>query len=174
MKLIEAMKSIKRIQNRIEAKNSKIREHAARLENEEEHYTREDVQRMVQSNIDSIAEIARARLAITATNLATSVTIKIGDEHVTKPIAYWILRRRELADLERSVIGSLNDRNLQPVAYKIENKEGPDEVGVHNVVRNFSIKGRDERMSALSEEPALIDAALEIANATTDLVEVTL
>ena len=169
MRLIEAMKALKRLTAKVRDLRNKIRDHCAILEDEDHPYPEPDkeVAGWRQAAVDTIAEIARLRMAITRTNLRTNVTIEIGGKAISKPIAYWVLRRRELSAMESLVWSSLTDRGLKPKAYD----KGDGEVGVHQVRRFYSAKERDEQLSELSEEPMLIDAALEIANAVTELDE---
>lgn len=174
MRLIEAMKALKRLSEKVTDLRSKITTHCAILEHEEPPYGAEQratVDGWRQSAVDTIAEIARLRMAITRTNLQTAITVTIGDKAITKPLAYWVLRRRELAQMEAQLWFALSDRGLKPQAYKTTDENGHEQVGLHQIVRFFDIKQRDSKLSDLREEPALIDAALEIANATTELIE---
>lgn len=169
MKIIEAMKSIKRLREKHQGLVSKIKANAAILDRDKPTYEDQDatVAGWIQAAQDVSKEIASLRMAITRTNDKTDVTIELSGKSVTKPIAYWILRRRELISCDIEVFSALTDRGLTPVAYT-----DADGIGkVSNVRRFFSPTRRDEMLSALSEERHFIDSALEIVNATTDIIE---
>lgn len=168
MKIIEAMKRIKHLKTKVEDLVNKVRAHCALTADIAPTYEDQKAQvaEWVQSARDTIEEIARLRMAITRTNDRVLVPIKIGEKEVSKPIAYWILRRRELAQMEKAVYGSLTDRGLKPVVYEDDEKRPQ----LHQIVRFFDVKARDTRLDQLREEPSLIDAALEMVNATTDIV----
>ncbi len=169
LKLIEGMKALKRLTQKVHDLAEKIKANCALLEDEKPPYPDQTgtVAGWRQSAVDTLAEIARLRMAITRTNLATAVPIDFGGTIVTKPIAYWVARRRELCGLETTIYRALSDRGLKPRAYQ---KDGTGEIGVYQIVRFFDPAARDKRLEILRDEPGLIDAALEMANAMTDLI----
>ena len=106
--------------------------------------------------------------AIARTNLQTVVAIDLGDGHKpTKTIAEWVWRRREYAAIDLATWSKLTDRGL---------KEGnlPTTTGQATPVtieRHYDPKQRDQMMAEYRNEPHAIDAALEVVNAVTELVE---
>jgi hypothetical protein len=173
VKLIEALKKRKDLFKKAEDLRDKVKKNSAYYNYETPPYenpTRQ-VRDWIQAHQDILKEILRLDIAIQRTNLETQVTIllpdgKGGDIEVTKSIAEWIHRRRELAQMELLMWQGLTDRNL---------KEGTiiDSMGEKKevkIVRNYSPEERDNKVSALYSEPSTIDARLEIVNAVTDVI----
>lgn len=117
---------------------------------------------------DTSQESARLLVAIQRTNLATRVTIELGGKQVEKTISEWVWRRRKFAAVDQVTWGTLGDRGL---------KEGhiPQSTGAtavpSKIVRNFDPVQRDTMLDMYRSESSRIDAALEIVNAVTDLIE---
>ena len=106
-------------------------------------------------------------MAIQLTNLKTDVTIELGGKSVTKSIAAWIHRRRDLANNAFGMYQGLTDRGL---------KEGFSQTstGVQMEVkirRYYDPAHRDKMMELYRSEPTIIDSTLEVVNAVTDLIE---
>jgi len=170
MKLIEAMKKIKDLQRKAEDLRGKVGQHSAQLSVETPVYgdrQRDQVREWLQAHSDIMREILKLRKNIQATNLKTDVTIELGDKQVTKTIAEWIHRRRDLAGLDQQMWAKLTDRNLKEgvatdsQGQKIEVK----------IVRNYDPAERDRMQELYRSEPSRIDATLEVVNAVTDLME---
>lgn len=169
MKIIEAMKKLKHLQEKTADLRAKVAQYCADLDFETPMYPdqRGQIEEWMQSHFDSVQEIARLRVAIQKTNLATSVTIELGGKQVTKTIAEWIHRRKDLAKLDLDAWAKLTDRNL---------KEGVAQTttgGTRDVKirRYFDPRQRDEKMGLYKQEPSVIDGHLEVVNAITDLLE---
>src|SRR5512136_1673265 len=115
MKIIEAMKKIKDLQKKADDLRGKVRQHCADLDFETAVYPDQkgQIQSWLQAHSDIVKEILGLRYAIQKTNIATSVTIELGGVQVTKTIAEWIHRRRDLAGLEMEMWRGLTDRNLK-------------------------------------------------------------
>src|ERR1700688_3580412 len=99
MKLIQAMKKIKDLATKAEDLRKKVTNHSADLTIETPQYPdqRRQVAEWVQAHGDILKEILHLRFCIQKTNIATPVSIELGGKHVTKSIAEWIHRRRDLA-----------------------------------------------------------------------------
>lgn len=169
MKIIEALKKTKDLQRKAEDLREKIRRHCVYLSMETPTYPDQTakVSEWLQSHSDTLKEILRLRIAIQKTNLQTGVTLELEGKHITKTIAEWIHRRRDLAGYELKSWNDINDRGLKEGSYRTPS--GSDmEV---KIIRCFDPAKRDQKVSDLSSEPSLIDAKLEIANAITDLIE---
>lgn len=171
MKIIEAMRNIKILNEKISDLKSKIRDNSTDTDNVQPAYGTVDnqlkkVSEWIQSCKDSVRDIEKMRLGIQNTNLKTNVAITLNGKSVEKPIAAWIHRRRDLAEMERGIWRSLTDEGWKGGGMKDE-KTG--EIIAVNVRRYFDKEKRDQKIQEFSEEPHLIDAALEIANATTDV-----
>lgn len=169
MKIIEAMKEIKRLEEKSEDLKKKIGQYCADLNVETPMYPEQaaQVSEWLQSSNDSIKEAERLRVAIQKTNLATQVTVDLGSEKVSKSIANWIVRRRLYAKHQESVWNQLTDRGLREGFAK--NSTG-EQVEI-KIRRYFDPKTRDTKIAEYHDEPNLIDRGLEVVNAVTDLLE---
>lgn len=170
MKLIQAMKKIKDLNQKAQDLRVKIGQSSADLTIETAMYPdqKRQVQEWMQAHADILKEILRLRLAVQRTNLATDVTIELNGHHVTKPIAGWIHRRRDLAGIERECWEKLTDRNLKE--QNVQTSPGGPVTEVR-IRRYYDPVEKDNKIAALRSEPSIIDGHLEIVNATTDLVE---
>ena len=110
---------------------------------------------------------AKLSVAVQRTNLATEVEIELGGKKVSHPISEWILRRRELAELERACWGGITDKNLKEGQFK----QTDGTVIEVKIVRFYDPKVRDEKIELYRSEPSIIDRTLETVNAVTELVE---
>lgn len=169
MKIIEAMKELKRLNVKVDDLRGKISKYCADLDIENPTYPdqRGQVREWIQSYSDSLKEIARLRVAIQRTNLATNVKIELGNKQVEKSIAEWIHRRRDLAKLEQAGWAALTDRNLRDGKAKTTS----DALVDVKVRRYFDPAERDEKVALYRDEPSIIDGTLEVVNAVTDLME---
>lgn len=170
MKIIEAMKRVKLNKEKIADLQKKIGLNCAALSFETPLYgeaQRSTVDGWLQSCNDLAQENVALLVAIARTNLVTPVTITLGEKQVTKTISEWIWRRREYAALDALTWTTLGDRNLREG--KGTNSQGA-EVDV-KIVRFFDATVRDEKLAVYRSEPHVIDAAMEVVNATTELVE---
>jgi hypothetical protein len=169
MKIIQAMKKLKDLNGKAEDLRTKIGLHSANLSMETLVYPNQAqmVAGWLQSHSDILKEIENLRLAIQRTNLATQVTIEVSGNQVTKPIAAWIHRRRDLAGLEEKAWGQLTDRKLKET--NVQTAPGGPVTAV-TIVRHYNPEQRDGMVSAFKSEPSLIDGTLEVVNATTELV----
>jgi hypothetical protein len=170
VKIIEAMKRVKSNKEKIADLQKQIAQYCANLNFETPtygHETSAKVREWLQSCDDISQQNAKLLVAIQRTNLSTMVTITLGGNAITKPIAEWIWRRREYAALDLKTWSQLTDRNLREGT--TQNSTGaPVEV---KIVRHFDPQQRDRMLATFKSEPHEIDAALEVVNAVTDLVE---
>ena len=170
MKLIQAMKKLKDLNSKAADLRAKVGQFCADLTLETPTYPdqRSKVSEWIQSHGDVLKEIARLRVAIQHTNLATSVTIELGGRSVTKSIAEWIHRRRDLAKLEQEIWAKLGDRGLKE--QNVQTTPGGPVTEIR-IRRYFDPQERDRNLELYRSEPSVIDGALEVVNATTDLIE---
>jgi hypothetical protein len=170
MKLIEAMKRVKSNKEKIADLQGKLSQFCANLNFETPTYgveTPAKIREWLQSCTDLTQENIRLLCAVQRTNIATEVTITLGDKAVSKSIAEWIWRRREYAATDLKTWQMLSDRGLKEGTGT--NSSGtPVEV---KLVRHFDPVARDKAVSMFKSEPHEIDSALEVVNAVTDLVE---
>lgn len=170
MKIIEAMKQIKDLDRKAEDLFDKINKNCMRLSVENPAYENptEKVKGWIQARCDVLSEIERLRLAIQRTNLATNVAVDLGGKVVTKSIAAWIHRRRDLAAKELKSYTALSDRSVPEKQIMNRTDGSQQEI---TLVRHYDVEERDKMTDLLKSEPLLIDARLEVANAVTDLLE---
>lgn len=168
MKIIEAMKRVKANKEKITELMQRIQRNSAHLSIEKPQYEdqMEKVKEWRQSALDTARDNVELLVKIANTNAVTKVTIQLGETNVTKTIAEWVWRRREYAAIDLGIWSSLTDRNL---------KEGMVQTspGVQSeitLIRYYDPAERDKNLDALRREKFDIDAALEVANAVTDLV----
>lgn len=178
MKLIEALKAIKDQKRKLDDLQNKIATFCADMDAEIPAYKTVEEQtkqiaEWLQAHHDIVKDIETLRLRIQKTNLATMVPIQITEKTlVNKSIAAWIHRRKDLSQLERAAWLSLTNKRLMPAAIHKNPKDPSSEVErIVQVRKYFDQKERDIMVEEYSAEPSKIDAALEIANATTDLLE---
>ena len=169
MKLIEALKQIKDLEKKADDLREKVARNSAYLNIETPTYAdqKKQIKQWIQSHADILKEILRLRIAIQRTNLASEVTIELNGNSVTKSIAEWIHRRRDLANDEAKMWRGLTDRNLKEGTMKQSNDQ-PVEV---RIIRCYEPEERDQKIYNLDSEPSTIDGKLEIVNAVTDLME---
>jgi hypothetical protein len=168
MKIIEGMKEVKRLEEKVEDLKKKIGTFCADMSIETPMYPDQtgQIKEWLQSCHDSLKEAERIRLAINKTNLATPVTIEVGGVKVEKSIAAWIIRRRLYANQEQSIWTTLGDKGLREGIAK--NSAGENiEVKIR---RYYDPKMKDQKVNEYREEPNLIDRTLEVVNAVTDLI----
>lgn len=170
MKIIEAMKKIKDLKIKAEDYRKKVMTYCADLSYETPLYGAEQktkIKEWLQGHGDIIKEILKLRIQIQKTNLATSVTIELGGVQVTKTIAEWIHRRKDLAELERTIYSSLTDRGLREGTIISSTQEKIEA----RIRRYFDPSERDTSIELYRGEPSKIDSTLEVINAVTDLLE---
>lgn len=169
MKLIEGMKKLKDLNVKAEDLRKKVALNCADLTLETPLYGADQkatVDGWIQAHSDILQEILKLRVAIQRTNLATPVTIELGGKQVTKSIAEWIHRRRDLAKLDEAMWATLGDRNLKE--QNIQTAPGGPVTEVR-IRRYYDPALRDAKRELYRSEPHVIDATLEVANAVTEL-----
>jgi hypothetical protein len=178
VKIIEAMKMVQSLQVKAEDLVEKVKGHSAHMDYETPPYgdkQKEIVRGWIQAHRDLLFEIINLKTRISRTNLVTKVDIAVGGKVVTHTIAEWVIRRGAgrdkagMAQAELRMWKSLTDRGLRD-ELKSSNVPGSPPTKLC-VVRYFDIVERDAHITALTAEPGQIDAALEVANAITDLVD---
>ncbi len=169
MKIIEALKQTKDLQRKAEDLRGKVAKHSAYLSIETPTYPNQgqQVREWIQAHSDILKEILRLRTAIQRTNLATSVTIDLDGKSVTKTIAEWVHRRRDLAKLDQDMWKMLTDRNLKEGVMR----QSTDQTIEVKLVRCYDPSEKDRMLESYTAEPTTIDGRLEIVNAVTDLIE---
>ena len=170
MKLIQAMKKLKDLATKAEDLRKKVGLYCADLTIETAQYPdqRRQIAEWIQGHGDILKEILKLRFAIQKTNLATAVTMELDGKQITKSIAEWIHRRRDLAKWEMEMWARLTDRNLKEQNVQTTPGGVVTEVRIR---RYFEPAERDSKIEIYRAEPSVIDATLETVNAVTDLIE---
>lgn len=168
MKLIEAMKEVKALKKKCDDLRTKIAQYSAKANYETATYPDQtaQVKEWLQSHSDCVKRIAKLGVAIQTTNLQTQVEIKIGDQRVVHSISEWVLRRRELAELETRAWAALTDKNIKEGV----TKQSDGSTFEIKIVRFYDPAERDRKIELYRTEPGVIDSTLETVNATTELV----
>lgn len=167
----------------MEDTRKRIKKHCADLDVMSPAYKDEQEQRRkiaewLQIHDDLALKLTALKKNILKTNLATNVEIKIGlDPNNLKPIVRtiteWVIRRREIISLQIAAYSSLTaDDNLAERGLRyISDIETKKKLQNARVRLYFDANERDKKIDTLKNEKESIDKALEIANATTDLIE---
>lgn len=170
MKIIEALKKVKANRVKISDLSALIGKYSAHMESGTTSLPYKDPAKSIAEWSQSIFSLSQDNAILLSriqkTNLVVMVPIEIDGKIVTKNISEWVYRRREGVDQEMSGYASMGTR-LTATATK--DKDG--NIVVDRVVYNYDQAMRDKKLSILKEEKSLIDSALEIVNATTDLVD---
>ena len=169
MKLIEALKKVKDLQRKASDLRVLVKDHCALSSFETQKYPnqKKQVTEWMQAHSDVLKEILRLRIAIQKTNLETEVVIEIGNKQVTKSIAAWIHRRRDLANEELQMWNQLTDRGINEGIAKGPTGD-PIEIKIH---RFYDPAEKDRKREEYASEPSVIDGRMEVINAITDLIE---
>lgn len=169
MKIVQALKLRKELLVKADDLRKKIGLHSAHLTIETPAYADQSrqVAEWLQAHESLMQEIASLSIRVQRTNLATNVDITLGGKTVTKTIAEWVLRRRELAELDQKAWASLTDRGLKE--QNVQTSPGGPVTEIR-VKRCYDSKARDEKVELYRSEPSVIDRTLEVVNATTDLL----
>lgn len=172
MKIIEAMKRIKENKEKITDLQKKISANTAFLSYETPPYgadkTAAQVQAWTQAAHDIVLDNVALLVRISKTNIATNVTITLGEQRITKTMAEWIWRRREYAAIDFATWSTHNDRGLKEG--RVQTVSGGDVTEI-KIVRYYDPAQRDAQMAIYRSEPHAIDGALEVVNATTELLD---
>ena len=163
------MKKIKELQIKAEDLRRKVKTYCADQTHETPVYEnqKDKINEWTQGHSDVLKEILKLRVAIQKTNIQTNVTIELDGKQVTKSIAEWIHRRRDLAGLEQSMWNGIGDKGLQEGTIKSSTGE-PVEVKIR---RYYDPETRDKNVEIYRTEPSTIDSNLEVTNAITEIAD---
>jgi len=169
MKIIEGLKQIKDLKRKAEDLRGKVKNFCAISSLETPTYPdqKKQVSEWIQAHFDILKEISNLKIRISNTNLNVEVTIELGGKQVTKTIAEWVIRRRELAKEDLAMWSMLTDRGIKE---GMVNGPGGASIKVE-LVRYYDPTERDNAKELYSSEPSIIDGRLEVVNAITDLFE---
>ena len=169
MKIIEGLKKIKDLKRKAEDLRTKVKDNCALSTLDTPKYPdqKQQISEWMQAHSDILKEISHIKIALQRTNLATVVVIELGGIQVSKSVAEWILRRRELAKEDLTMVSVLSDRGIKE---GIGTAPGGQPLDI-KIVRFYDPASRDAAKELYSSEPSIIDGRLEVVNAVTDLIE---
>jgi len=171
MKIIQALKEIPLIEKRIEKNNQDIQKYASycnkigpsfKDKNEQE----KQVLGLIQSTIDLCNRRLALRKALAKTN--ATLTLKIEDKELT--IVEWLEYNNKVGQLIINAYNGLNNVN----GIKQMNESGgvnQNDVEQALVVRCFDEKKKNSGLEEAQQILDKITGALEVFNATNDLIE---
>lgn len=164
------MKLAKELTVKAQDLRSKVAQYSADLDLETAMYPdqKRQISEWTQSHSDVLKEIAKLRTQVQKTNISTSVDIELGGKTVTKTIAEWIHRRRDLANMELAMWTGMTDKGLKEATYA-PSAQGAPPLTV-KIRRYYDPVERDQKMEIYRSEPGIIDRTLEVVNATTEVI----
>ena len=172
MKLIEGMKKLKVLEKKLDRNAEQIQMYASAPSNEKpafgnEKDQREQVQSLIQSSKDILAEYMNLYQRVSMTNLSTTVTI---GTRTFKLIDLLVLRRGQAKRMGKT-FSALNtayaDGRLAQMGRTVQPGEKPP-VALRFYDETKKMEAMQDWMSLQDE----IEQRLEVINATTQLVEV--
>jgi len=170
MKIIEAMKRVKLNTSKINELRTRIGKASANTNHETPEYGAEQASK-IQEWLQAIHDLGQDNInllvSIQRTNLVTMVPIEIAGKTITRTIAEWVWRRREYSDVDLLAYQQLTDRGIKEGMASIPGQTEKLEV---KIVRHFDPSKRDAKITEYRGEKFQIDSALEIINATVDLI----
>lgn len=169
MKIIEALKKIKYLTTKAADYRQKIGLYSADMDFDQPPFPdmKSKVSELLQGHADIVKEICNLKHKVQKTNCLHNLTIELNNTQVTKTLYEWIQRRRELSALELSAWNQLTDKGLSDKQYQ----QTTGAVGTVKMRRYYDPAEKAKKVDQLKYEPVAIDAALEMANCTVDLLE---
>lgn len=173
MALIEGMKKLKVLEKHIGRNTERIQQYASIASTDRPFFATEkeqenEVEKLIQSNQDLVAEYLHLKKRVDMTNLTTKVTIGKEEFH----LADLLILRRGLSKLMQKTFQALNDTQGQARLMQMrQSVQGATEKAPH-VVRLYDETEKIEGLQYWQGLDDLIEQRLEVINATTDLVEI--
>lgn len=170
MKIIEALKELPLIEKKVKKNNEKIREyssfgsHVGPAFDTQEQQNKE-VDSLIQSNKDLIYRYMKIKHSLNLTNLKTDVTIN----GQTCTIADWIIWKQKTGQMFLSTYANLST-SIGESHIRIHQANLQDGIQI-GIVKCYSETFKNTNIDSIQDTIDKIDAALEMVNATTDLIE---
>ena len=169
MTLIEAMKELKVIEKKMARNTDEISKYAAQQEIqkpifETEKAQREEVEKRVQANEDLAFRYMDLKERIEKTNVATK--LPFGSRMLS--ISALLVLRRKLGSAIVGTYRAMDDSHIRGVLRGHGISSGPEV----KIVRFYDEKMKMEKLGEWHDLLEAIDGRLEVANATTELLEV--
>jgi hypothetical protein len=172
-KIVEALKRLRIIEKRVEARCKEITRYASGLSGptykplfDTEERQRQEVKSLVQSALDLLKEYHALKRRIEVTNLLTIVTI----EGESRSIAEWLIEKRKVSGMILAIYNALNE--VAANASRREDRMYPSGGGATpQVTRFYSEEEKNKELRHVMDRTEAIDGRLEVINATTELVD---
>ncbi len=179
MKLVEAMNELKLTEKKLRQDNEFIKKYAARPSFEDDPFqpkkpdegAPKKVRERLQAAMDRISRHEKLKRDIDYTNLVTMVDVATNGKAQRMSIHSLILHKRLLVKLKRNVYNSLDESRAMLEVQQMRYKEKGERNINAQVVYNFDIQSKEEKLTDLHELETNIDSALQIANAKVELQE---
>lgn len=169
MKIIEALKKLKYLEQKSADLKDKISANCAYMDYETPIYPdmKDKVSGWIQAYKDLLNEISTLSYRLQKTNLSTFVKIELDGVVIEKSIFEWIIRRKKLIPMEVAMYRKISDKGYKEgmVSFPYGN------TAMATFKRYYDPKEKEKRQELLTSEPYEIDAKLEVINAITDLLE---
>ena len=181
MLIIEALKLIGNktysIKNELHERVCKIRKVATKPSDEKtlEYGTVADqtakVAELQQGAGDKVKELATLGHAVRLLNVTTSITIRVGDQDITKSVDHWIHRKDTGIVLERQILTEgLKDCSIsRDRIIEVSDGKGGTTKELVQLVRFYDVATKDAALELLLQEERAIEAALDRFNCTTEI-----
>lgn len=169
MKLIEAMNELKLTEKKLQQKLAFIQRYAARPSFRDDAFGGQESKKLgeaIQSANDLIQRHEDLKRAIDFSNLVLKV--KVGNKEYS--IHSLILHKRFLGKLKGSVYASLNDQQAQAEVAQLRARTTDQKVNAQ-VVYNYDLQMKEDKVAELMELQSTIDSTLQIANSQLELQE---
>lgn len=162
MKIVEGLKRLQSIEKKIKNNNKQITKYSSLINTERPHFDnqKEAVGNLLETNKNLFEEYLSLKDQIDRTN--NTVTVTIGSE--TRTINQFLNIKRRMGKLLIESYESLNDSHSEDRFSRFRGD------GIH-VVRFYDENIKNQNIEYWSDILDQIDGALEVANATVDIVE---
>lgn len=169
MKIIEAMKTLRLIEKKMEGNMQDIERYASMVSTERPYFKdekeqKEEVERRVQANNDLLKNYLDLKQKIELTNLRVMVAIHGVHYSIS---ALLTLQRKQAQNMEKT-FRAMNDSQGQS---RLRNSTVSQDGKAPYVARFYDERKKNEGLRFWQDLSHEISARLEIVNATTDLVD---
>lgn len=170
MMLVEAMKTLRIIEKKMDDNTSDIQRYASQVSTERPYFEtegkqRETIKELIQSNVDLMKRYLNLKMRIEYTNLMT--TVEMDGEKYT--ISELLVIQRKLAMIMFATYNSLNDNEGRS---RLRHVPVPQTGGDQpHVVRFYKEEDKREQKRKWQDLMNNITTRLEVINATTPLLD---
>jgi hypothetical protein len=167
VKIIEAMNELKLTEKKLLSRLQFIQRYAARPSFRDDALSGQEAKKVaeaVQASNDLIQRHEDLKRNLDYTNLVT--TTKINGK--TYSLHSLILHKRFLCKLKTGVYSALNDQAAQQEVAQLRQRQTESKLNAQ-VVYNYDIQDRENKLTEVQELLSSVDSALQIANAKLDL-----